>query len=180
MMSLESLQHSRFALWWSWWTWRTMLTICCVSPGMTNRFLKLLFYVPSGADLMTSLVHYLSRHYDICSLQVILCFSSLTFIITLNWIRSHVKYFVLEKVCSLPIQISFGPRAVASLSLPGGQDKNVSSIFLIFLYFPSFFLIFSSFSSSFWTSGGRLAHPGRPWLRHCSDRLEIGKLFILM
>ena len=44
-------------------------------------------------------------------------------------------------------------RAVASLSLPGGQDKNVSSIFLIFLYFPSFFLDFSSFSSSFWTSG---------------------------
>ena len=39
-------------------------------------------------------------------------------------------------------------RAVANLSLPGGQYKNVSSIFFIFLYFPS-------------------PTPGRPWLRHC-------------
>ena len=59
-------------------------------------------------------------------------------------------------------------RVVASLSLLGGQDKNISSIYP---YFPVVSLIclkFSSFPSSFWSiPGGRLAHPGRSWLCHC-------------
>ena len=44
-------------------------------------------------------------------------------------------------------------RAVASLSLLGGRDKNISLIF-------SFSCIFSHFSSIF------LPHFGKPWLRH--------------
>ena len=44
-------------------------------------------------------------------------------------------------------KILAGTRAVASLSLPGGQDKNISSIFphfaVVYLIFPlSFFLFF--------------------------------------
>ena len=41
-------------------------------------------------------------------------------------------------------------KTVTSLLLPGEQDKNISSSFLIFL---PFYLKFSSFSSSFWSSG---------------------------
>ena len=40
-------------------------------------------------------------------------------------------------------------RAVASLSLPGGQDTNISSILL---YLPVVSFKFSSISSSFWSS----------------------------
>ena len=54
-------------------------------------------------------------------------------------------------------------RAVASPSLPGGQDKTFPQLqcFLIFLYFLSFFLKFSSFSSSFWSSGWATRPPGK-------------------
>ena len=55
-------------------------------------------------------------------------------------------------------------RAVASLSLPGGQDRMISSIFP---HFPVASLIFLHFLPHFGLPGGRLAHPGRPWwLRH--------------
>ena len=50
-------------------------------------------------------------------------------------------------------------RAVASLSLPGGQDKNISSIFP---HFPVFSLILLHFG----TPGGPAAHPRMPWLRY--------------
>ena len=62
----------------------------------------------------------------------------------------------------------FTCRAVVSLSLLGGQDKNISSIFLILLDF------FSHFSSNlihvlhFGLLGGWLTHPWMLWLRHCS------------
>ena len=46
-------------------------------------------------------------------------------------------------------------RDVASLSLPGGQDKNISSIFPHFPEGSFIFLKFSSFSSSFWSSPTR-------------------------
>ena len=57
--------------------------------------------------------------------------------------------------------------AVASLSLPGGQDKNISSTWLFnitsFSYsFSSFFFKFSSFFSHFGLPVERLAHSGRP------------------
>ena len=58
-------------------------------------------------------------------------------------------------------------RAVTTLSILGGQDKNISSSFLIFLYF---LVIFSSISfhflPHFGLPGGWLSHPERPWLRH--------------
>ena len=49
-------------------------------------------------------------------------------------------------------------RAVASLSLPGGQDKKLSSFSFIF---PHFSLNLSPFSSSFWTSGWASRPPGK-------------------
>ena len=59
----------------------------------------------------------------------------------------------------------FGGKAVASLTLPGGQEflfphfsLKFQSIFPQTL--PTFFLILGP-------PGGRVAHPGRPWLRHC-------------
>ena len=63
--------------------------------------------------------------------------------------------------------INTGP-AVASLSLPGGQDQKY------FLNHHLFSCSFSHFSSNFLhflphfgLPGGRLAHPGRSWLCHC-------------
>ena len=60
-----------------------------------------------------------------------------------------------------PVIITGLNRAVASLSLPGGQDKMISSIFP---QFPVASLIFSSifllFLPHFGLPGGRLTHPG--------------------
>ena len=56
---------------------------------------------------------------------------------------------------------------VARLSTPGGQERNIASIFSSFSYilshFPSICLYFLL---KFGPPGGRLAHLGRPWLRH--------------
>ena len=63
-----------------------------------------------------------------------------------------------------------GTRAEASLSLPGGQDRNISSILPHFpvgsLIFPQIFFIFFLI---FVLPGGRAAHPGRPWLLHWKE-----------
>ena len=60
-----------------------------------------------------------------------------------------------------------GYRPVASLTVPGGQGFHFPHFFLkirsIFLIFPQTLLIFFLI---FGPPGGRLAHPGRPWLRH--------------
>ena len=68
-------------------------------------------------------------------------------------------------------------RALASLTVPGGQGFH-------FPHFPSNSINFSYFSSSFTyflphfgPPGGRLAHPGRPWLRHCMLRIKTKILF---
>ena len=60
-------------------------------------------------------------------------------------------------------------RAVASLSTPDGQDRNISSIFNAFsCIFSHFSLNFLHFLPHFGLPGGRLAHPGSPAkLRHC-------------
>ena len=59
-------------------------------------------------------------------------------------------------------------RAVDKLTVPGGQSKNISSTLP---HFPKYFAYFSSicleFFPHFGPPGGRLAHPGRPWLCHC-------------
>ena len=59
-------------------------------------------------------------------------------------------------------------RAVASLAVPGGQEFHFPHFFLkfqsTFLIFPQTLLIFLP---HFGPPGGRVAHPGRPWLRHC-------------
>ena len=64
-------------------------------------------------------------------------------------------------------------RAVASLSLPGGQDLenflNLSSFSCSFSYFSSNFL---HFLPHFGFLGGRFAHPARPWLRHWGWRVN--------
>ena len=88
------------------------------------------------------------------------------------------------------LKLKSGPR-VASLSLPGGQDKNISSIFSYFpvgsLTFPQIFLIFplgvsvtcmpdAIFSGAF-SSSFRVAQFGKALLR---DRLKMIIAFILL
>ena len=60
-------------------------------------------------------------------------------------------------------------RAVASLTIPGGQEFHFPH------FFPEISINFSDFSSNFTyflpyfgPPHGRIAHPGRPWLRHWS------------
>ena len=71
--------------------------------------------------------------------------------------------------CKTPLRI----RAVASLTVPDGQDfhfPHFSSNFdQIFLFSRS---NFAYFLPHFGPPGGRFAHPGRPWLRHCSELLK--------
>ena len=55
-------------------------------------------------------------------------------------------------------------RGVAILSTLGGQNRNFSSFFFYFLPFSS--MISPYFLCQFGPLGGRLAHPGNPWLRH--------------
>ena len=54
---------------------------------------------------------------------------------------------------------------------PGWARIPLSSFFLkcwlIYLIFPQTF-----FLPYFGSPGGRLAHPGRPWLRHCNNALK--------
>ena len=72
------------------------------------------------------------------------------------YLQEHHRYQVNIPVSYINNHLLFLTRAVASLSLSGGQDKNISSIFPHFtdsLIFPQIFFIFT--------------HPGRPWLRHC-------------
>ena len=58
-------------------------------------------------------------------------------------------------------------RAVASLTVPGGQEFHFSHFFLkfrlIFFIFPQTLLIF------FLILALRVGHPGRPWLRHWAE-----------
>ena len=51
-------------------------------------------------------------------------------------------------------------RAVASLTVPGGQEFHFPH------FSPKFSSNFSHFLPHFGSPGGRVAHPGRPWLRH--------------
>ena len=59
-------------------------------------------------------------------------------------------------------------RAVASLTVPGGQEFHFPHFFLksrlSFLIFPQ---TFTHFLPHFGPPGGQVAHPGRPWLRQC-------------
>ena len=60
--------------------------------------------------------------------------------------------FYTVHICAWDHRIWQRCRVIASLSLPGGQDKNISSIFPHFPLVSLNFLKFSSFSSSFWSS----------------------------
>ena len=80
--------------------------------------------------------------------------------------------YIMFNSCLNVIIIPFRFRAVASLSLPGGQDKNISSIFPHFPLFSHIFLNFFHFLPQFGLPGGRLANPGRPWQRHCLGYCE--------
>ena len=65
-------------------------------------------------------------------------------------------------------QRSSGVRAVASLIVPGWARVPLSSFFpQILIIYPIFPSNFTHFLPHFGSPGGRLAHPGRPWLRHC-------------
>ena len=61
---------------------------------------------------------------------------------------------------------TYMPRAVASLTVPGGQEFHLPHL-LSFLIFPQ---TFTHFLPHLDPPGGRVTHPGRPWLRHCIGR----------
>ena len=66
-------------------------------------------------------------------------------------------------------------RAVASLTVPGGQEFHFPHFFPKFWSFFSYFSSnFSHFLPHFGSPGGRLAHPGRSWLRHWWAYMCIG------
>ena len=101
---------------------------------------------------------------------------TLTIIIVMKWdtCSFHSHQAPDSETSLMPVFFSstcFRPsgRAVANLAVPGGQE----------FYFPHFFLKFLSFSSNFayflphfGPPGGRVAHPGRPWLCHCHLELH--------
>ena len=62
-------------------------------------------------------------------------------------------------------------RAVASLTVTGGQEFYFPHFPQILINFSYFSLSFTYFLPHFGSSGGPLAHPGRPWLRHWRDAL---------
>ena len=75
-----------------------------------------------------------------------------------------------------PISLIIG-RAVASLTVPGGQEFR----FKFPHFFPQISINFSYFFPSnltyflphFGPPGGRVAHPGRHWLRHCLKKTNL-------
>ena len=76
-------------------------------------------------------------------------------------------------------QNNLGFRAVASLTVPGGQEfhfPNFSSNCDQFSYFS---LNFPHFLPHCGSPGGPLAHPGRPWLRHCLDCEQSSHVCVL-
>ena len=96
------------------------------------------------------LLDYITYCISACHSQ---CFSSISKL-NVNLFYRH-QQTTLEK--AIPLYLSY--RAAVSLTVPGGQEFHFHQIAINFSYF----------SSSFWPSGWatRLAHPGRPWLRHC-------------
>ena len=80
----------------------------------------------------------------------------------LQWTRLYISF--------LPIS-----SAIVSLSLPHMQDTNMNSIFPV-LYFLSFLLFFSSFSSSFWS----FRWPNCPAGKALATSLTISLSFIFL
>ena len=73
--------------------------------------------------------------------------------------------FRSEWVVAIPSVIFFpAPRAVASLTFPGGQEFHFPQILINFSYLSS---NFTYFLPQFDPPGGQVAQPERPWLRHC-------------
>ena len=64
-------------------------------------------------------------------------------------------------------------KGVTSLTVPGGQEFHFPYFSIDYSYFPSNFPIFRP---HFGPPDGRLAHPGRPWLRHWAVPLSAGKI----
>ena len=93
--------------------------------------------------------------------------------VTFNFLidcKHHLQNFLLQQTPLTLLNWFQRDRAVASLTVPGGQEFHFPHFFL---WFQSNFSYFSSyftyFLPHFGPPGGRLPHPGRPWLRHCKD-----------
>ena len=88
------------------------------------------------------------------------------------------KFQTKQNKASRNITVS-ATRAVASLSLPGEQHKNISSIFphfcVVSLIFPQIFFIF--FLILVFQVGG--THPGRFWLLHCLPPMQMYHTFLV-
>ena len=75
----------------------------------------------------------------------------------------------ITRTCKAQIHIR---RAVASLTVPGGQELHFPH------FFPQILINFSSnftyFLPHFGPPGVQVAHPGWPWLRHCIHDFVVG------
>ena len=94
-------------------------------------------------------------------------------------LRSSKQHAILGRRCSTPLRTEelvgcyidelyvLVMAVVASLSLPGEQDQNITLVLPHFLVvFRHFFSRFLHFIPHFGIPAGRLSRPGRPWLRH--------------
>ena len=92
--------------------------------------------------------------------------------------KTHFATFFCLHMCTLSyltglpsrVKSSCECRAVASLTVPGGQE----------FHFPQISINFSNFSSNliyflphFGPPGGEVAHLGRPWLHHCVNAVQL-------
>ena len=79
------------------------------------------------------------------------------FITTYSFLTGTDKFWTVKLLSGVAL------RAVASLTVPGGQEFHFPHFSSNFDKFFLFFLKLFSFPSSFWPSR---PHPQRPWLRH--------------
>ena len=92
-----------------------------------------------------------------------------------------IPFLFLHVLLTRTIQINFTQmyilraRVIASLSLLGGQRKNITSISPHLPVFCLFSSIFHHFPPHLGLLGERFARLGRPWPRHCSEQKKQTK-----
>ena len=79
---------------------------------------------------------------------------------------SDIRAMLSEALLNPPTLIL--GRAVASLTVPGGQEFHFPHFFQVSINFSYFSSNFTYFLPHFGPPDGRVAHPGRPWLCHWS------------
>ena len=98
--------------------------------------------------------------------------TNIIFDFSVEWLWKFL--LICENRCKFGAQ---GCRTVASLTVSGGQDFHFRHFFpQISINFSYFSSNFSCYLPHFGPPGGWVAHPRRPWLRHCRSGLPLGSL----